>query len=172
MPQVIIVRAGQKQGTANESAVSAFNERVKQYIKLREKVEGQLPKLSSKSQSQEIEANLVAMQTNIIAARTGVKAGDIFNSEIAGHMRSIIKQEFKGERLRKLRKTIKEVKGVPLRANTPYPETKELIEMTPALLLKLPALPKQLQYRFVGNALLLLDKEARLIVDYMPNALP
>jgi hypothetical protein len=44
--------------------------------------------------------------------------------------------------------------------------------MPPALLLALPKLPKQLHYRFVGRSMLLLDKEARLIVDFMPQALP
>jgi hypothetical protein len=38
--------------------------------------------------------------------------------------------------------------------------------------LKLPQLPKQVKYRFVGRHLLLVDRENGLIVDYMKNALP
>jgi hypothetical protein len=168
--QMDFVRARQ----AAEPTVVAFNERVKQYIKLRDKLEAELPKLSTKSQPPEIEAHLVALQTKIIAARAGAKPGDIFTADIADHIRSLTKEEFKGARLRKLRETVREAetKGVPLRVNVPYPETKELIEMPPTLLLKLPTLPKQLHYHFVGRALVLLDKEARLIVDYFPNALP
>jgi hypothetical protein len=170
--QMDFVRA--RQGQAAEPAVAAFNERVKQYIKLRDKLEAELPKLTAKSQPAEIEAHLVSLQTSIIAAREGAKLGDIFTPDIAGHIRSVIKEEFKGERLRKLRETVRkaETKGVPLRANVSYPETKELIEMPPTLLLKLPTLPKQLHYHFVGRSLVLLDKEARLIVDYFPNAIP
>jgi hypothetical protein len=44
--------------------------------------------------------------------------------------------------------------------------------MSPALLLKLPQLPKQLRYRFVNRNLLLVDRENGLIVDYMLDALP
>ena len=44
--------------------------------------------------------------------------------------------------------------------------------MAPTLLLRLPQLPKQLRYRFVGHNLLLIDRENGLIVDYMTKALP
>ncbi len=138
------VGATQDHTAANEPVVSTFNERVKQYIKLRNKVEGQLPKLSDKSQPQEIEAHKTALQKNIIAARTGAKPGEVFTADISDHIRGIIKQEFTGKRLKELRETVSEgqTKGVPLRVNVPYPESKELIEMPPTLLLKLPTLPK------------------------------
>lgn len=157
---------------AADPAIAAFNERVKQYIKLRKKTE--VPKLSDKSKPEEIEAQMAALQASILIARADAKPGDIFTPDIAKLIRRAIRQEFKGERLRKLRETLREAetKGVPLRANVPYPETKELIEMPPTLLLKLPVLPKELHYRFVGGYLLLVDKEARLIVDVMPGAVP
>lgn len=59
-----------------------------------------------------------------------------------------------------------------LRVNYPYPEADELIEMPPTLLLKLPQLPKQVKYRYVGRSLLLVDRENGLIVDFMTGALP
>jgi len=65
-----------------------------------------------------------------------------------------------------------ENKAVPLRVNYPYPESQELLEMPPPLLLRLPQLPKQIRFRFVGSNLLLVDRENGLIVDYMTNALP
>ncbi len=172
--QAGFVGAAQDQSATNEQAVSGFNERVKQYIKLRDKVEGELPKLSNKSQPPEIEAHKTTLQTNIIAARTGAKPGDLFTADISAHIRGIIMQEFTGKRLKELRETVNEgqTNGVPMRVNVAYPESKELIEMPPTLLLKLPTLPKELHYRFVGRSMLLLDKEARLIIDVLPNALP
>jgi hypothetical protein len=45
--------------------------------------------------------------------------------------------------------------------------------MTPAVILEaLPPLPEELQYRFVGPTLVLLDVHADLVVDILPNALP
>ena len=44
--------------------------------------------------------------------------------------------------------------------------------MPPTLLLKLPQLPKQVRYRFVGRHMILMDRENDLIIDYMLDALP
>ena len=44
--------------------------------------------------------------------------------------------------------------------------------MPPALLLRLPPLAPELQYRFIGRTLILLDVDANLVVDVLPDALP
>ena len=162
------------QAVTADPAIAPFNERVKHYIKLRKKAQGRPPKLSDKSKPEEIEIQLATLQAAIINARAGAKPGDIFTPDIARYIRRAIRNEFRGERLRKLRETIREAdtKGVALKVNAPYPETKELIEMPPTLLLNLPTLPEELHYRLVGGYLLLVDKEARLIVDYMAGAVP
>lgn len=159
---------------ANSATVKAFEERLKHYTKLRQQSQAKLPRLSADSQPAEIDAHSTALLESIRTARVGAKPGEMFTPDIAGHIRSVIKEEFTGVRLKALRETVLEadVKGVPMRINAPYPETKELVEMPPTLLLKLPLLPKELSYRFVGRNLLLVDKEARLIVDYMAGALP
>ena len=41
--------------------------------------------------------------------------------------------------------------------------------MPPSLLLNLPKLPKELEYRFVGRELILRDIAANLIVDVIPE---
>ncbi len=164
----------QGKASADSQIVALFIDRAKQYAKLREQLEGKLPKLSPESSPEKIEAHQQAFAEVVRAARAGAKPGDIFNVDIANHIRGVIKQEFKGEELKQLRESVlkADTKGVPLRVNHPYPETKELAEMPPTLLLKLPQLPKQLRYRFVGRHLLLMDREAQIIVDYMQDALP
>jgi hypothetical protein len=42
----------------------------------------------------------------------------------------------------------------------------------PALLAVLPALPEELEYRFIGRDLVLVDVHADLIVDVLKDALP
>ena len=44
--------------------------------------------------------------------------------------------------------------------------------MPPDVLKALPPLPESLEYRFVGDSLILLDPHAHIIVDFLPNALP
>jgi Skp family chaperone for outer membrane proteins len=160
--------------TASSPLVSAFEKKVKEYANLRESLENKLPKLSKEATPEEIEAHKKSFQEIVRAARTTAKRGDVLSPRAAIHIRATIKNEFKGKERAELRKTVMEAetRGVPLRVNSTYPASKELVEMPPTLLLKLPQLPKQVRYRFVGHNLLLVDRENGLIVDYMTNALP
>ncbi len=157
-----------------EQTIATFKKQVKEYVKLREKLEGKLPKLSKDSTPEQIQVHKTTFEEQVRAARAAAKPGDLFSSDIANHIRMTIRDEFKGHERKELRETILEAdtKGVPLRVNYPYPESKELTQMPPTLLLKLPELPKQVKYRFVGRHMLLVDRENGLILDYMLNALP
>jgi hypothetical protein len=159
----------------NKQLAEAFEQRVKAYVKLRENIEAKMPKLSKEAKPEEIETHKKQLQESVRNARAGAKRGDIFIPDAATMIRNIIKEEFKGKDRIELRKAVlveAEVKSVPLRVNYPYPETKEQLEMAPTLLLKLPQLPKQIRYRFVGDNMLLVDRENGLIIDYMANAIP
>lgn len=161
-------------GVLADRDLSEFNERVKDYVKLRERLADKADKPSDESKPAEIEAYQIAFAEQIKVARAGARAGDIFTSQIAKQVRQIIKDEFKGESLKELRALAQEPNpnGVALRVNAVYPDRKEIVEMPPALLLKLPALPKSLRYQLLGRHMLLMDREARLIIDYLPNVLP
>ncbi|HYG10112.1 MAG TPA: hypothetical protein VD835_09210 [Pyrinomonadaceae bacterium] len=154
--------------------VVEFQERAKDYSKLREAIEGKMPKLDKQSTPEQIQAHKTEFEKRVREARTGAKPGELFTPDIANYIRATIKAEYQGTERKELRETVLEAdtKGVPLRVNYTYPESQELVEMSPTLLLKLPQLPKQLRYRFVGRNLLLVDRENGLIVDYMLNALP
>lgn len=161
--------------THNKHISEAFEKRVKEYVKLREDIEGKMPKLSKEAKPEEIEVHKKLLQENVRVARTGAKHGDIFTPDAVTMIRAIIKDEFKGKDRMELRKTVlveADVKALPLRVNYPYPEAKEQLEMPPTLLLRLPQLPKQIRYRFVGRNMLLVDRENGLIIDYMTDAVP
>lgn len=158
----------------DKQTIAAFEKRTNQYVKLREGIEQKMPKLSKDATPEEIEAHKTLLQEKVRAARNGANPGQLFTSDIAKVIRTIIREEFQGRDRIELRKTVfeAETQGVPMRVNYPYPESKELVEMPPTLLLKLPQLPKQLRYRFVGRNMLLVDRENSLIVDFMTNAIP
>ena len=168
-------RAAQQQQSpgANNQIAATFEKRVKDYVRLREGLEAKMPKLSKDSTPEEIKAHKVALEQKVRAARAGARQGDIFTPEAAAYIRAIIRA-FPREDKQELRETVLEAdtKGVPLRVNYAYPETKELTQMPPTLLLKLPQLPKQIRYRYVGRHLILMDRENGLIIDYMLDALP
>ena len=160
---------------ADKQIAEAFAKQVKDYANMREALEAKMPPLSKEAKPEEIQRHKEQFQERVRAARVGSKPGDIFTPSAAALIRAIIKDEFKGRDRVELRNAVlkeSENKAVPLRVNYPYPESQELLEMPPTLLLRLPQLPKQVRYRFVRNNLLLVDRENGLIVDYMTNALP
>jgi len=158
----------------DKRTIAMFEGRVKQYLNLRNRIRDRLPKLSKDSTPEQIHAHMLAFQEAVRSARVGTKRGDLFTKQVAEYIRRTLRTEFKGKDRKDLRETIFEAKteGVPLRVNYPYPEAKELTEMPPTLLLKLPQLPKEVKYRFVGPNMLLVDRENNLIIDYMVDALP
>ena len=157
-----------------KTLLNDFEKSVKQYVALRESVRKKLPPLSKDSTPEQISAFQKRFVDALRVERGYAKHGYMFTPTVADYIRAIIKTEFKGTDRAQLRETILEADtaGVPLKVNYPYPETKELTQIPPTLLLKLPQLPREVKYRFVRRNLLLVDTDNSLIVDYMVNALP
>jgi len=173
--KVIGWQTGQTVTTAHEKKmIAAFNRRVKDYLKQRERVKAKVPRLSKDATPEQIAAHQKSFVEGLRAMRAGTKPGYVFNPQTARYFRTIIKTEVPPSDKPEIRQTILEAdtKGVPLKVNYPYPETKELTQIPPTLLLKLPQLPKEVKYRYVGRHLLLVDTDNNLIVDYMLDALP
>ncbi|HET7746031.1 MAG TPA: hypothetical protein VFM29_01940, partial [Vicinamibacteria bacterium] len=60
----------------------------------------------------------------------------------------------------------------PLTVGGIYPDGAPFSSVPPDLLMKLPQLPDQVRYRFVGRALILRDTEANVILDFIPDVVP
>jgi hypothetical protein len=60
----------------------------------------------------------------------------------------------------------KEGADVRLQINGTYPKSAPKSTMPPSLLARFPQLPEELEYRFIGRTLVLLDTAANIIVDY------
>jgi len=159
---------------ADRQAIMAFENRVKNYLKLRNQVKSKLPRLAKKSTPEQIESYRKSFEESLRTARTGAKRGDVFNTEGSDYIRRTLKTNFKGKDRAQLREIVfdAQTQAVKLRVNYPYPEPTELVEMPATVLLNLPELPKEVRYRFVGHHLLLVDRENNLIIDYMLNAMP
>lgn len=151
-----------------------YEKSVKQYVALRESVRKKLPPLSKDSTPEQITAYQKQFVDALRAKRGYAKQGYMFTPAVAKYIRELIRKEFKGTDRVEVREAILEADtaGVPLKVNYPYPETKELTQIPPTLLLTLPTLPKEVKYRFVQRHMLLVDTDNGLIIDYMTNALP
>lgn len=154
--------------------MAEFVIRVESYNQLREKLMADLPRLADKATAEEVEKRQVALQARIVAARKGAKPGDIFEPSMQTVVRALMAKVFADPARRaELRATIAEENptGMKLAVNTRYPDA-PVVTMPPEVLKNLPTLPKDLEYRFVGESLILLDTRAHLIVDMMSYALP
>ena len=153
---------------------ATFDRRVKDYLEQRKAVAGKIPSLSKEATPAEIEAYQKKFVEQLRAMRAGTKPGYIFIPEFTTYVRQTIQTEFPPRDKAEIKQTILEAenKAVPLKMNYPYPESQELTQIPPTLLLKLPTLPKEVKFRFVRKHLLLVDSDNGLIVDYAMNALP
>lgn len=159
---------------ADKAAIDAFEKQVKDYIELRNKVRANAPKLSKDSTPEQIHTYRTTLESSLRSARPNAKRGEFFLPATADYIRRTLKTQFQGKDRQELREKIfeTETQGVVLRVNYPYAQTAEFSEMPATLLTKLPQLPKELRYRFVGRNMLLVDRESDVIIDFMPDALP
>lgn len=168
------VAAQQAPVNAEAATLEDFSDRVDAYMKVHDEAKGDGPKLKESEHAGEIKAAQETLAANIRRLRADAKAGDIFTPEIRARFRALMYPELKGEDGRDARALIKDDAPKPgevtLKVNAPYvADTKST---TPSnLLANLPTLPKELQYRVVGRHLVLIDVDANLIVDFMPNAI-
>lgn len=169
-----VVPAAPKLTEDEKRMVAALNKHVSDYLEQRKAVAKKLPKLSKEAKPEEIEAYQKSFVEGLRTMRAGTERGYIFKPDFTQYVRTIIATEFPPRKKAEIKQTILEAenKGVPLKVNYPYPESKELSQIPPTLLLKLPTLPKEVKYRFVGRHLLLVDTDNAMIVDYTLNALP
>jgi hypothetical protein len=152
-------------------AFREFTQRVQQYLELQKA----MPRLRTTKQRKEIVERRRALAQKIREARSNAKPGDIFTPEASEEFRRVIRSAFQGPNAPNVRKTIRQgepVRGWHLSVNGDYPEHLPLTTVPPALLLRLPQLPPEVAYRIIGHDFVLEDTEARLIVDFIPGALP
>jgi hypothetical protein len=167
--------AGNAEKGANPDAVvlADFQERVRKYVELHKDAAKGAPRLKETEDPAKIREAQVALAREIAGARKDARPGDIFTPEIRARFRRLMYPELKGVEGRETKEEIKEdkpTKPVPLKVNALYPEGEPLPTMPPNVLQNLPQLPEELEYRIIGETLILRDVKANIIVDFIPNA--
>jgi len=160
-------------GQADSLIAKDFENRVGKYLRLRKNQAGNSPKpTSSPDQLADQRHSLAA---RLREARSDAKQGDIFTPQISNYFKRQIAASLDGPNGANPRKSLQHaepVRGLSLQVNQPYPDGVPLQSMPPTLLMKLPKLPKELEYRIVGRDLILYDTVPNMIVDYIPGAIP
>ncbi|MEO8369130.1 MAG: hypothetical protein ABI806_08025 [Candidatus Solibacter sp.] len=151
-----------------------FAQRVAAYMNLHRAAAAHIPGLKPTKTVAELERHERALAHHIREAREGATQGNIFTPEIAAQFRVLIGETMKGPPAVRIRDSLKQAEPVwlsKLQVNAVYPHAVPLQSSPPTLLMNLPQLPSQLEYRFVSHSLILRDLEANLIVDFIRDAI-
>ena len=156
-----------------DAAISAdFEKRVAGYMKLRQSAQTGLTMPKNTQSPTQLTAYQHELADRIRNARRQAQQGDIFALQIADLFQRLVSQSVNGPQGTQIRKSYdraEPIRGVHLAVNQAYPDGLALQSMPPSLLLNLPKLPKELEYRFVDHELILRDIAANLVVDFIPD---
>jgi hypothetical protein len=165
--------AGQKVNP-DAKVMAEFEARVKAYSELHRKVEKTIPDLSKEATPEQISQHQMALAQLIARARSGAQFGDIFTKDTRALFRRYLARVFAGREGAQLKAAIMDENPgkLQLHVDARYPEAVPLSTVPAQVLSALPKLPEELEYRFIGDRLVLHDIHAHTIVDLIENAVP
>jgi hypothetical protein len=149
-------------------AMADFTARVSAYVELRSELMKGLPSLTVDNPA-EVRKAVHALAGRIRVARAGAKRGDIFTPTISREMKNVLRLQMDDSTWADL--TDDNPGEIAKRVNGSYPEERPFSTVPANILALLPRLPTDLEYRFLGPHLSLLDTRASLIVDWIPYAI-
>ena len=174
----------------DDETLRRFQHEIEKYVELRRSALTKVPPVSSNASAIELAAHQKALSTAILAYRKGSQRGDIFKPDVEAAIRRTLDREFSGPDGSSLIAGIKQGNpkvegnpkqqdpereskvGVRLAVNAVYNNAAPFSSVPPSLLLRLPPLPDEVRYRFVGRALILRDTDANVILDFIPDVVP
>lgn len=179
-PAQATATAQRGQPRMDREEVEEFLEEVQEYLEHRRKAREELPKLREQAEPEEVTAYAKQLSDNIRARRRGAKQGDVFTPKLARGFKRVFAYELsRSGNDRKVVLTEGNPTGDEERLQAPkvvvngqYIPAAPLSTVPPTVLLALPPLPEEVEYRFVGRSLILRDAVANLIIDFIPDAVP
>jgi len=168
--------AGQEKLRVNADAALSveFLKGIQEYMAIHNKLEATLPPRPEHATPTVLDSHARELARLIAQARSRAKQGDLLPQEVRAYLRRQIGRALAGPDGPSMRQQIMEDNPgrVQLRVNARYPEGIPVTTMPPPILESLPKLPDDIEYRFIGERLVLLDVHAQLIVDFMTDAIP
>jgi hypothetical protein len=162
---------------AEAEALATMNSRLRDYVDLHTRIEGKLPKLPNDATPQQIDTKQRELEKQMREARATAKQGDIFTPEAQPIIKRLLASVFGGPDGKQLKASIMDENqlapsAAKLTVNGRYPDTVPLTSVPPQVLQTLPKLTEDLEYRFIGNSIILLDVHAHVIADFIEDVLP
>lgn len=151
--------------------VADFSARVEAYAELRRTLEDGLPGLVVTEKVTEIRRAEEALARRIRLAREGARQGNIFTPAINAAFKQLLLGVTKPGICASILDDGNPGSGITYRTGRPYPRDEPLSTVPPSVLGVLPALPDDVQYRFIDRSLILYDTRANMLLDRIPAAI-
>ena len=147
---------------------------IEDYVALHKKLEATLPPRPEHATPQQVDDHARALSRLLAEARRGPSRATCCRPRHGPISGARSRRGLSGPDAAGVRQSIMEDNPgkVKLQVNGRYPDGVPLTTMPPPVLAELPRLPEDLEYRFIGERLILLDVHAQLVVDFMDAAIP
>jgi hypothetical protein len=174
--------------SADARGLTEFSNAVQAYVGLHQRVEAALPKLPDRADPATVAAHQKALAEAIRKSGPRPRQGHVFVPDIQPFFKRALAPELTGPGTAETRDKVGEgnpeaAKGLPTDPDVKakdvsvvpyadYPADAPVSTVPAPVLLRMPQLPKELEYRFVGKNLVLRDSVANIVVDVIPQAVP
>jgi len=147
---------------------------INEYLELRAQAVDRVGRLRPGADARRLPREVDALSAEIQALRRGLPPGVLFSGRVRTDIRKALAQRLAEPDGPALRAVIGEVQPADthIDVNMRYPEAQPRSTVPPSILAVLPSLPRELEYRFVGRDLLILDRNTAVVLDVMRDALP
>jgi hypothetical protein len=137
-------------------------------------LKSEVPPLTVSADPAEITRISDTLAVAVQRARQNARRGDIFNDQIAQVITIRLREQLADVDIDKF---LVAITDEPTLTDRPaihkrYPVASSMATTPTRVLAVLPPLPEVLEYRFIGRSLILRDRDAALIVDYIADVLP
>jgi hypothetical protein len=165
---------GQSQSSSADPSEAAFQAAVARYLELHNRLKTEVPPLTVTANEAEISRASDMMAAAVQRARQNAQRGEIFNDGVATLIIVRLREELAGVDINRF---LVSITDEPNRSDRPsvhkrYPAASSMATTPTRVLAVLPPIPAVLEYRFIGRALVLRDRDAALIIDYIADVLP
>lgn len=157
-------------------SLAAFEHATQDYVLMHRRLERQIGTFELSTPIAEVNRMIHDLAVAIRAERGDARQGDVFTPELTHLLRTrinhaLLEHHYVADDVRAAgRLNGSHYERVRLQVNDTFPWALAA-GMFPCVIDALPSLPPELQYRIVGDDLLLIDIHASLIVDILPQAL-
>ncbi|HYE85247.1 MAG TPA: hypothetical protein VEA16_02740 [Vicinamibacterales bacterium] len=165
------LRAQQARTVSEADAIREFDAAIANYMNLRRRMLNEVAGPTANSMPAVFTRASDALAAAIRRSRKDARVGDLLGKRVAEVVKRRLAEALTSEQsAAALAGADDEVTGPTPAIHLRFPTDSPMATMPPSLLAVLPPLPQELEYRVIGNYLVVRDVDAALILDYLPGA--